>query len=105
LTPTPFLNLVVLAYLDTNSNGKFDLGEGIEGLRVLVQAGVGGTVFEGITQRGEWRLALPTDLANGAVLSVQAPYLHFAKELTYKPGQLFTVEIALKQPDLPVLMP
>jgi hypothetical protein len=105
LTSTPFLNLVVLAYLDTNANSKFDLGEGIDGLRVLVQAGIGGPVYEGLTQRGEWRLALPSDLQTGALLSVQAPYLHFVKEVSYKPGQVYTIEIMLKAPDLPVLLP
>jgi len=103
LTPTPFLNLQIVVYLDTNANHAFDVGEGVDGLRTLIDYGTGS--IEQTTQIGRIQYVLPADMQKGDEVQIQIPYLHYSKTVSYRPDEVIVVEHALVQPKYPVLLP
>jgi hypothetical protein len=104
LTPTPLLNLHVVVYLDTNHDGLFEFGEGVNDLLLIVNTG--GWTVQDILQNGESWLALPGDLLPGSDVQVQIPYLHWSDVLRApKPGEILDASLRLEPPQYPVSLP
>lgn len=104
ITPTPFLNLHVVVYLDANRNKLFDRGEGVNDLLLLIDARSWSAPI--ILQNGEAWLALPSDLVPGSDVQVQSPYLHWSELLRApKAGEILDASLRLELPRFPASLP
>jgi hypothetical protein len=104
LTSTPFLNLHIVVYLDTNQDNIFESGEGVNDVLLLVN--IGAWKEKIILQDGEAWLALPPDLSSGSDVQVQSPYLHWSDMLHVpKPGEILETSLRLDLPQFPVSLP
>jgi len=96
------ITLTVRACLDTNNDQRCTLGEGIAGMPVhVVDATIGDVLASGETG-DDGRFAFSLDLTRATQLSVDVPFLAYAR--TASSGQQ-GVEVVLPRVELPARLP
>lgn len=114
ITPTPTPTVLpayvkVLVYMDSNNDQMLGNAEGVDGLLIVLQAVTAtGETWEArqMTHLGVTEFNLPSEVEKGAAVQLQAPYLHWKKELQApERGERTEAELRLKLPEYPVYLP
>ena len=105
-TVTPILTFLrVQVFVDSNKDGYFNPGEGVQGLWVTAQSGSWSA--GALTQDGEVLFTTPGLLTSSGKITVQIPYLHLAEQVSppRNPGETAVLAVRLEPPKYPAFLP